>query len=102
MVRSQNLHYFNRDISTFNAPCLAPKSSIVKTVNLVPDVRLKVSCQALQIFGDSQSNNIVNIFKSFLALSKIDFGVLHGGENERWDEKMQLYSCCTQYLEDIE
>ena len=60
-------------------PCIS--SYVVPPLNCVINLLLfrinVLECSA------ANSYNIVNIFKSFLSLSKIDFGVLNGGETER-------------------
>ena len=64
---------------------LAVASSLKCVINLVLFRINVLECSA------NNSYNIVNIFKSFLSLSKIDFGVLNGGETERWENsELQL------------
>ena len=57
----------------------------------LPLFRINVlECSALD------SYNILNIFKSFLSLSKIDFGVLNAAETERWDIIIQYINTQSQ------
>ena len=62
-------------------------SSVFLSRNLVPPLNCVINLLLFRInvleCSAANSYNIVNIFKSFLSLSKIDFGVLNGGQTER-------------------